>query len=207
MTNPYLQLAILISIGGYFLGSILFSKILPQAVRGIDIEAVSEDGNPGVSNVFKYCGVPIGIFSALCDFGKAFAPIFIGYQLIPPEFRTALTFGMIICSAVLGHIFSIFHHFNGGMGVGPMFGALMTVFLECQLIFFLIGIYIVIRWVIRVKQQHLRTFLCFSIFLVCVAIFGRNMVYKPAFIILCAVICLKCTYVAVRQRNAAKAES
>ncbi|MCC8141071.1 MAG: glycerol-3-phosphate acyltransferase [Lachnospiraceae bacterium] len=196
----YVRLIVIISICGFFLGSILFSKILPRAICGIDIVEVSEDGNPGVSNVFKYCSVPVGILTALCDFGKAFAPVLAADILIPMEVRTPL-FGLVICSGVLGHIFSIFNHGNGGMGVAPFWATLMGVFLQCQLIFALVIIYVFIRYVFRVHAQHLRTILCFGIFFAFIMAFSTNMVYKPAYLILCAVICLKCLYIAVKQKR------
>ncbi len=201
----YLQFIIWISIGGYLLGSVLFCKILPKAVRGIDIEAVSEDGNPGTSNVFKYCGIPLGIVCAICDFAKAAAPIIVAYQFIPPEARTPL-FGLVVCSGVLGHIFSIFHRGNGGMGVGPIFGTLFGIFFQCQLIFALIIIYVVFRYIARIKLQHLRTFLCFSTFFAFVTIFLQNPAYKSAYMVMSGIICAKCIYVAARQRSSARAE-
>ena len=34
-------------IGGYLSGSVLYSYLLPKALKGIDITAESPDGNPG----------------------------------------------------------------------------------------------------------------------------------------------------------------
>ncbi len=202
--TTYIQFVIILSVGGFFLGSVLFAKWLPRAICGIDIEAVSEDGNPGTANVFKHCGVPVGILTGICELGKAFAPIEIANIFIPIEMRTPL-YGLIICSAVLGHIFSVYNRGNGGMGVAAFWGALMGVFLQCQLIFFLVGIYIVVRYIVKVRQQHLRTFVCFAVFLAVVAVFSTNMIYKPAFIFLSAVICVKSLCMMARERNAGDA--
>ncbi len=102
----YIELVIIISIGGYLLGSVLFAKWLPRVVCGIDIEAVSEDGNPGTSNVLKYCGTPLGIVTGICELGKGFAPVAIAEALIPMDVRTPL-FGLVIASGILGHMFSL----------------------------------------------------------------------------------------------------
>ncbi len=198
--NTYISLVIIISIGGFFLGSVLFAKLFPRVFCGIDIEEVSEDSNPGTSNVFKYCSAPVGVLTGICEFGKAFAPIEIANVIIPLEARTPL-YGLIVCSAVVGHIFSIYHRGHGGMGAAPFWGSLMGVFLQCQLIFVLLGIYIVIRYILRVHQQHLRTILCFGIFLIMVSVFATNMIYKPAYIVLSAIVCLKCLYIAVQQNH------
>ncbi len=198
--STYLLLIILISVCGFLAGSILFAKALPRAICKVDIVAVSEDHNPGVSNVFKYCGVPVGILVAICDFAKAFFPILAAYQLIPLEVRTPL-FALPIIAPVLGHIFSVFNHGNGGMGVASTWATLLAVFLQCKLVFILIIIYVVVRYICRVKQQHLRTILCFGIFLVFVALFEPTLIYKLAYVTLSAVIILKCLYIALRQRN------
>ncbi len=197
----YIRLVIVISIGGYFLGSILFSKLFPRIICGIDIVAVSEDGNPGTSNVCKYCGAWVGALCGICDFGKAFAPVVIANALIPVEVRTPL-FGLVIGSAVIGHIFSIFNHGNGGMGVAPMFGSLIAVYFQCKLFPVLVAIYVVVRYLCRVKHQHLRTILCFGIFMTVTALFVPNIIYKLTYITLSAIICAKCLYIAARQRNA-----
>ncbi len=201
LESTYIRLVIIISIGGFFLGSVLFAKLFPRVICGIDIEAVSEDGNPGTSNVFKYCGMRVGILTGICEFGKAFIPIEVANVIIPLEVRTPL-YGLIVGSAVVGHIFSIYHHGNGGMGAAAFWGSLMGVFLQCKLIFVLLAIYIVVRYIIRVRQQHLRTILCFGTFLIAVAVFGTNMIYKPVYIILSAIVVVKCLYIASRQRNA-----
>ncbi len=205
LRSTYLELVIIISIGGFFLGSVLFAKLFPRVLCGIDIEAVSEDGNPGTSNVFKYCGMRVGILTGICEFGKAFIPIEVANVLIPMEMRTPL-FGLIVGSAVVGHIFSVYHHGNGGMGVAPFWGSLMGVFLQCQLIFVLLAIYIVVRYVFRVHEHHRRTIICFGIFLVMVALFATNMIYKPVYIILSAIVCAKCLYNAFQQRRAEAAQ-
>ncbi len=205
LRSTYIELVIIISIGGYFLGSILFAKLFPRVLCGIDIEEVSEDGNPGTSNVFKYCGMRVGVLTGICEFGKAFIPIEVANVIIPLEMRTPL-YGLIVASAVLGHMFSVYHHFNGGMGVASFWGSLMGVFLQCQLIFVLLGIYIVVRYIFRVHQNHLRTIICFGVFLILVAVFATNMIYKPVYIILSAIVCAKCLYNVLRERDAEAAQ-
>ena len=54
-------------IGGYLLGSILFAYVLPKLTRHIDIREMSEDGNPGTYNAFRYGGVICGICALLLE--------------------------------------------------------------------------------------------------------------------------------------------
>ena len=48
-------------VGGFLLGSIMFSRIVPRLVMSRDICALSSDHNPGAANVFMKCGVKMGI--------------------------------------------------------------------------------------------------------------------------------------------------
>lgn len=62
-------------IGGYLLGSILFAYVLPKLTRHIDIREMSEDGNPGTYNAFRYGGHSLW---NLCVAAGAFEGIFPG---------------------------------------------------------------------------------------------------------------------------------
>lgn len=58
---------------GFFSGSIVYSYFLPKLLLHKNILLLSDDGNPGCANVFKYIGVPMGIVCLLCDFSRVFA--------------------------------------------------------------------------------------------------------------------------------------
>lgn len=48
---------------GYLSGSVMYGYVLPKVCKHIDIRELSDDGNPGTANAFKYAGVPIGIMA------------------------------------------------------------------------------------------------------------------------------------------------
>lgn len=64
-------------IGGYLLGSILFAYVLPKLTRHIDIREMSEDGNPGTYNAFRYGGTVCGICVLLLELLKGFFPVWL----------------------------------------------------------------------------------------------------------------------------------
>ena len=66
---------------GFLSGSVLYSYNLPKHIRGVDVTARSADGNPGVSNVFKYAGVGLGIVCLLLDIGKGAVPVYLALPL------------------------------------------------------------------------------------------------------------------------------
>lgn len=63
---PYLFFTII----GYLSGSIVYSYFLPKLFFKKDILKISDDGNPGCANVFKYVGVPMGILCLALDFSR-----------------------------------------------------------------------------------------------------------------------------------------
>ena len=64
-------------LGGYVLGSILFAPLIVRMLRGIDLYAVSTDGNPGTANAYMQGGFWCGTLSLICDMGKGFLPVFL----------------------------------------------------------------------------------------------------------------------------------
>ena len=64
-------------IGGYLLGSILFAYVLPKLTRHIDIREMSEDGNPGTYNAFRYGGAVCGTCVLLLELLKGFLPVWL----------------------------------------------------------------------------------------------------------------------------------
>ena len=46
---------------GYLFGSVTFGYLIPRLIKGVDVRALSSDGNPGTANAFLYGGVFCGI--------------------------------------------------------------------------------------------------------------------------------------------------
>lgn len=42
---------------GYLFGSVTFGYLIPRLIKGVDVRALSSDGNPGTANAFLYGGV------------------------------------------------------------------------------------------------------------------------------------------------------
>lgn len=86
---------------GYLFGSVTFGYLIPRLIKGVDVRALSSDGNPGTANAFLYGGVFCGILVLLADLGKGALPVFLagGYLFFslvlvvePHSLRTGLTF-------------------------------------------------------------------------------------------------------------------
>ncbi|MFW8664332.1 glycerol-3-phosphate 1-O-acyltransferase PlsY [Candidatus Phytoplasma citri] len=99
--------------------------------------------NIGASNVTRILGFKYGLLTFLLDFLKGFLPIFIfknyNLSLFPKEKIIILG----VC-AILGHMFSVFNHFQGGKAIATSVGVISG-------IHFWIGILGIIIFAILIK--------------------------------------------------------
>lgn len=129
MTLPLgITLYILLIIISYLLGSISGSIILGRAIYGIDVREYGSR-NPGANNTQRVLGWKMGLLVLAFDILKGAAAASLVFFLpFPRETNgfvgTQLVFGF---SAIMGHVFPIFHNFRGGKGVATMCGALLAI--------------------------------------------------------------------------------
>jgi glycerol-3-phosphate acyltransferase PlsY len=118
---------ILIVILSYILGSLSPSIVIGKIFYGQDIRKLGS-GNAGATNVIRELGWKAGVIVGVTDLVKGYvAAVFISKVSIG-EIPISHSLVQIIAgvSAVIGHIWTIFHGFRGGKGVltatGVFFG-------------------------------------------------------------------------------------
>lgn len=148
-------------LGGFLSGSIMFSQILPQLIQEKDIGAVSDDHNPGATNVFINCGTTMGFTCLLLDMGKGFLPVFLACQFVD---RTNLLFGLVLAAPVLGHAIAPFQHFHGGKCIATSFGVMIALLPTSPIGLVLAAIYILFSTLIKIHPNRIRSFLAFGLF-------------------------------------------
>jgi glycerol-3-phosphate acyltransferase PlsY len=125
----------IIAVLSYLVGSIPTSIIVARIKKGIDIRQHGS-GNAGGTNVIRVLGWKAGVFVILMDMAKGlFATIVVArlmYGAIPFENTTPFddfTVVQIIagCSAMLGHIWTLFAGFKGGKGIATAGGMLIGI--------------------------------------------------------------------------------
>lgn len=118
----------IVAAAGYLLGSVPFAVIIAR-LCGVDILKAGS-GNPGATNVKRVCGRVPGNICFVLDAAKGFLatawplyPSVFGVQFSDPQ-----TLGYVgLCSAIVGHSFSVFLKFRGGKGVATAIGGLLAV--------------------------------------------------------------------------------
>ena len=129
MTLPIgIALYIFFIILAYLLGSISGSIILGRHFYGIDVREYGSR-NPGANNTQRVLGWKLGLLVLAVDIlkgvGAASLVLFLPFRPKTNGFvGTQIVFGF---SAIMGHVFPVFHNFRGGKGVATMCGVLLAI--------------------------------------------------------------------------------
>ena len=148
-------------IGGFLLGSVLFSKIIPQLSVGKNVCELGSDGNPGAANVFMKCGKRLGAICLAADMLKGFLPVFLAFLFLD---YNSLLFSLVMISPVVGHALGIFNKFHGGKCIATSFGVLIGILPITRVGFLLAAVYILFSTLIKIKPNSRRSILSFGIF-------------------------------------------
>lgn len=148
-------------LGGYLLGGVLFSRLIPLWVKGVDVCQLSDDGNPGTFNAIKLCGWPVGLTCLLADMAKGFLPVFLALHRL--DFHS-VPFALVMIAPVLGHAFSPFWHFRGGKCIAAIFGEGLALLPISPMALILAGWYILFSTLIRIRSHRSRSLATFLLF-------------------------------------------
>ncbi len=113
----------------YFLGSVLFGKIIAD-LKGVDLRKTGS-GNVGATNASRALGKKFGMLVFLLDAVKGFLPTALAVSLYGSESKVVAVVGV---ASVMGHMFSIFDGFKGGKGVATAFGVLVAISFKVALL-------------------------------------------------------------------------
>lgn len=148
-------------VGGFLLGSVLFSKIIPKIAVGKNICELGSDGNPGAANVFMKCGKKLGAVCLAADMLKGFLPAFLAFLFLD---YNSLLFALVMISPIVGHALGIFNKFHGGKCIATSFGVLIGILPITRVGFLLAAVYILFSTLIKIKPNSRRSILSFGIF-------------------------------------------
>jgi len=105
------------AIAGYLLGSVSFAVVVSRLMRLPDPRSYGSK-NPGATNVLRTGNKVAAILTLGGDALKGFAAVLLALLYLP---EAAPYVGV---AAFLGHLFPVFHRFQGGKGVATAAGVL-----------------------------------------------------------------------------------
>ena len=115
----------------YFIGSLMGAIIIGRLRGGVDIHTMGS-GNAGGTNAFRTQGILFALGVVIIDIGKGFvgAGIVPGLELpyVPVDPDVSRTWLTLCCAtaAVFGHVWPIYHRFQGGKGAATFVGTIIV---------------------------------------------------------------------------------
>lgn len=113
----------LIVVAAYLLGSVSFAIVVSRAMRLPDPRSYGS-GNPGATNVLRTGRKFAAVLTLLGDAGKGWLAVFLATLADPQAAPHAVPLAGL--AAFLGHLFPVFHRFQGGKGVATAAGVLLA---------------------------------------------------------------------------------
>jgi glycerol-3-phosphate acyltransferase PlsY len=111
------MLIVLGAIAGYLLGSVSFAVVVSRLMRLPDPRSYGSK-NPGATNVLRTGNRVAAVLTLAGDALKGFVAVLVALFYLPD---TAPYVGV---AAFLGHVFPLYHRFQGGKGVATAAGVL-----------------------------------------------------------------------------------
>jgi glycerol-3-phosphate acyltransferase PlsY len=110
-------------LGAYLIGSLSFAVVVSRVMRLPDPRTYGS-GNPGATNVLRSGSKAAAILTLLGDAAKGWVAVWGAQQVLGPDGTMGIALAAL--AAVVGHMFPVFHRFQGGKGVATSLGVLIA---------------------------------------------------------------------------------
>ncbi len=115
-------LAILVA---YLIGSVSFAVVVSKAF-GLPDPHTYGSGNPGATNVLRTGKIFAALLTLVGDAGKGWLAVWLAQQFAGDFGLGTQTLAAVGVAAFLGHLYPVFHRFQGGKGVATAAGILFA---------------------------------------------------------------------------------
>lgn len=174
---------------GYLSGSVLYARVFGALLGKGDITADTPDGNPGAYNAFRNGGFWCGLLTLCCDVLKGTLPVMLYCHLSANYPTMGLT--LVMAAPVVGHAYSVFHHFRGGKGIAVSFGCLLGLFPHLRAFWILVALFILFSTVIRINPNYHRTLVTYTAAMPVVLKFVRVNPVRVGFLLIAGTVIMK----------------
>ena len=112
----------LLAVAAYLIGSVSFAVIVSRAFSLPDPRTYGS-GNPGATNVLRSGRKSAAVLTLLGDALKGWFAVWIAARFATPGLAE-VTMALAAALSVIGHMYPVFHRFQGGKGVATALGVL-----------------------------------------------------------------------------------
>ncbi|MCB1172440.1 MAG: glycerol-3-phosphate acyltransferase [Leptospiraceae bacterium] len=126
---PTVAMIAVLAVASFANGAMSWAWLFTWLCNGKDIRLVGS-GNPGASNVYRECGLPMGLLTMVMDIQKGVTTLLLAAWLLPEFGRLEFSIVQLALglAAWLGHVYSPLLGFRGGKGVATLIGIYAVVF-------------------------------------------------------------------------------
>ena len=110
-------------VAAYLIGSVSFAVVVSKLFALPDPHSYGS-GNPGATNVLRTGNKVAAALTLLGDGAKGWLAVFLAKQFAPQMEPTVLA--AVVLAAFIGHLFPVFHRFQGGKGVATAAGIMLA---------------------------------------------------------------------------------
>ena len=181
---------ILYTVTGYLAGSILFARLTATLMGKEELLTRSKDQNPGTANAFLYGGFACGVLTLLGDLLKGGLPVFLYLQKAGMPAVASPLFALVLVAPVLGHIYSVFYHFQGGKGIAVTFGVLLGLYPVGIPVLTLAFFFLFFSLIIRVSPHFQRTIVTYISTAIVLLLLKVPVGVSLGFVVITAAVCL-----------------
>ena len=110
----------------YLIGSVSFAVVVSKFFALPDPHSYGS-GNPGATNVLRTGNKAAAALTLLGDGAKGWLAVFLAKQFAPQAATDPLLIAAVALAVFLGHLFPVFHKFQGGKGVATAAGIMLAI--------------------------------------------------------------------------------
>jgi acyl phosphate:glycerol-3-phosphate acyltransferase len=133
----------------YLIGSVSFAVVVSKVFALPDPHSYGS-GNPGATNVLRTGNKAAAALTLLGDGAKGWLGVFLAQQFGPQAGVEPWTLAAVALAVFLGHLFPVFHDFQGGKGVATAAGVMLG--LNLWLAAATVGVWFLIAIVFRISS-------------------------------------------------------
>jgi glycerol-3-phosphate acyltransferase PlsY len=121
---PSVPVVALVVLAAYLLGSVSFAVLVSKLLRLPDPRSYGSR-NPGATNVLRTGKKLAAALTLLGDAGKGLVGVWLARAYLGETAAAGFDIPLVGLAAFVGHLFPVFHRFQGGKGVATAAGVLL----------------------------------------------------------------------------------
>ncbi len=118
-------MTIVLAVIAYLIGSVSFAVVVSRAMGLPDPRSYGSK-NPGATNVLRTGKKVAAALTLLGDAAKGWLAVFLTDHFFSTEVPAAYKMAAVAIAVVVGHMYPVFHRFQGGKGVSTALGVLLA---------------------------------------------------------------------------------